>query len=568
MLKLSEKALIAVCALLLVFCCSFTAMAESIVTVNAAKVNVRAGAGTDFDKLGSALAGESYIALREADGWYQIVFAGAEDAEAWISADYVKLSHNEELPASVSPIDTGINVRSGAGTSYEWLGQLSFGQKYTVLGESGFWYEISFAAGKRSYVAKWLCSRYEALPKPPVVEPPVVEPPVVEPPVTPNAYAAAAALKHGKVNTEKLNLRQANSTTSESLGLLDYGTAVAIYERSGEWYKVVTEKGALGYVFAAYISLDNSYISLQKGAVVQPPKWDEGAATCGIMQLKVNEYGAGVHILITSDKGIAYRLEEGSDTLSFISDMSFSGASGSIGGIEWKLAGESYNRLNITAKGLEYSLTESADKHTVEILVSSYKLLDKIIYIDPGHSVWYNGVLDPGAVGKNGTKESEVVYAISLKLKSVLESYGATVYLTHNGQTKLSRPERCALANDMGADLFICIHANASTDRRVKGTMVYTYAPSGKGNYDRTGRLSLANNILQSIVDNLSLRNYGVLENGFDVLTYTKMPAVLIETAFISNEEEEAKLKNAAWQQEMAQAIAKGICAYFGYEIK
>jgi len=257
-------------------------------------------------------------------------------------------------------------------------------------------------------------------------------------------------------------------------------------------------------------------------------------------------------------------MEESESGYTFISDMSFFGTSGTLNGITWKLSGNHFNRMSITAEnGIFYRIEESNNKQQIDIIVSAYPVLGKIIYIDPGHSVINKGILDPGAIGKGGTKENVVVLAISQKVKDILEKNGATVYLTHEGQSTLTRPERCSLANNIGADIFVSIHANSSTSSSPRGTSVYTYAPKGNASYDREKRMLLSESILQSILDYTGLKNQGLRESGFDVLVFTKMPAVLVETAFISNPEEEKLLADPEWQQLMAEAIANGICEYF-----
>lgn len=547
-------------AVMFIFCFSMTAFAEVIVTVTSAKVNLRSGPATSFDKVGLALLNDEYKVLNEQDGWYQIVFPNEQSESAWIISDYVKASKNDILPKSISAQTTGVNVRQGAGTEHNRLGQLEFGEKYAVIGESGYWYEIRFTQEQNAFVAKWLCLTWEeeiTFPGEDIPDEPL--------PPADNPFDKAGHLKQGMVNTDDLNLRAGPSTSTDILASLPLGTAVAIKERADEnWFSVITQSGQEGFVYSEYIDLANTSSSIETGKIFSSLTWDENAATVGVMELSVAESSYGVHITITADIDIVYRMEEIENGYLFISDMSFSGASGTLNNITWKLSGNHYNRLSITSEnGIFYRIEESNNKQQIDIIVSAYPVLGKIIYIDPGHSVVNKGILDPGAIGPNGTKENVVVLAISQKVKDILEKNGATVYLTHEGRSTLTRPERCSLANNIGADIFVSIHANSSTSRSPKGTSVYTYAPKSNTAYDREKRMLLGENILQSILDYTGLKNLGLKETGFDVLVFTKMPAVLVETAFISNPEEEKLLADPEWQQLMAEAIANGICEYF-----
>ena len=551
-------------ALIFIFSFSYQAFAEMIITVTSAKVNVRSGPDTSYDKLGLVTEGEVFTVINEENGWYQIVYPTENAESAWIIDDYVALSQNDTLPASVSAQTTNVNIRSGPGTEYTWLGQLEYGTKYAVVGEQGYWYEIRYTQEQNVFVAKWLCLTWDDVIT--FHEDPSEPDPGDNPPVpVENPYDKAGYLKHGTVNTDDLNLRVGSSTSTDIITSLSVGSKVAIYERDNDdWFYVVAENGQTGYVYADYIDIDNTASSVAAGGMISLPSWDENGSTVGVMNLSVTESSYGVQFTITADTDIVYKIEQTENGYDFVSDMSFYGASGTLNGISWLLGGNTYNRMSISSEnGIFYRIEGSNNQKQIDIFVSAYPVLGKIIYLDPGHSVWNNGVLDPGAIGPNGTRENIVVLAIAQKLKTILESYGATVYLTHEGESTLTRPERCSLANNAGADIFVSIHANSSTSSTPNGTTVYTYAPEGNGNYDRNLRMLLSQTILQSILEYTGLYNYGVRETGFDVLVYTKMPAVLIETAFISNPEEEMKLADPTFQQLMAQAIAEGICDYF-----
>jgi N-acetylmuramoyl-L-alanine amidase len=174
-----------------------------------------------------------------------------------------------------------------------------------------------------------------------------------------------------------------------------------------------------------------------------------------------------------------------------------------------------------------------------------------LVVIDPGH-----GGKDPGAIGLGGLREVDVVLPISLEVARLLEQRGVQVVLTRNSDYFVELPGRTAIANRVGADIFVSIHANAVANRPdVSGLETY-YLSSG---------LTLAQFIHNSILQSLNIRDRGVRRARFYVLRHTAMPSVLVETGFVTGEEDSARLATPAYQSQMAQAIANGILQYLQY---
>lgn len=168
------------------------------------------------------------------------------------------------------------------------------------------------------------------------------------------------------------------------------------------------------------------------------------------------------------------------------------------------------------------------------------------IFIDAGH-----GGSDPGALG-NGLKEKDVVLSIAQKLTGLFNAKGIQVSHSRYSDASVGLAERAEMANNWGADLFISIHANAlDGSGSAYGTECYTYPNSTAENK----RLSV--DIASSISSKLGTYNRGHKEADFAVLRLTKMPAVLIETAFIDNSEDANKLKNK--QADFSNAIFEAI---------
>ncbi|NOJ82980.1 N-acetylmuramoyl-L-alanine amidase [Myxococcus xanthus] len=215
------------------------------------------------------------------------------------------------------------------------------------------------------------------------------------------------------------------------------------------------------------------------------------------------------------------------------------------------------------------------------------------VVIDPGH-----GGHDTGAIGKGGTREKDVALSISLKLAEELREKGLEVVLTRDDDRFIRLEDRAKYANAEHGDLFISVHCNAAEKRTLRGIETYTLNTSAdrysirlaarenassekgisdlqfiladlatKANTEESSRL--ASQVQRSLVGGLSRKYKGIRDLGhkealFYVLLGVKMPAILVETSFLSNPDEEARLKSNAYQTEVAKAIAHGVEEFLG----
>ncbi len=178
------------------------------------------------------------------------------------------------------------------------------------------------------------------------------------------------------------------------------------------------------------------------------------------------------------------------------------------------------------------------------------------IFIDAGH-----GGPDPGAVG-NGVTEEYVNLNVARYLAQDLRNLGYDVmeYRTTPTENVLENKNadlrnRANMANEWGADYFISIHTNSSTNPNAQGAEAYVYRLGGVAE-------ALGEEILESISDNLGSVNRGVMAANFAVLRLTRMPAVLVELGYLTNTTEALNLNSPAWQRAVALAIAEGINNY------
>jgi N-acetylmuramoyl-L-alanine amidase len=174
------------------------------------------------------------------------------------------------------------------------------------------------------------------------------------------------------------------------------------------------------------------------------------------------------------------------------------------------------------------------------------------VFIDAGH-----GGTDPGAVG-NGLNEKDVVLNIAKKLGALLNGRGISIKYSRTTDTYVSLEERARLANAWGADLFVSIHANSATSS-VRGTECYTHPTAN------TATKTLSGNVSRAIASKFGISNRGHKEANFAVLRLSNMPAILVETAFISNSSD-ANLLNTR-QDDFANAIFNEILNYFNMSI-
>lgn len=183
------------------------------------------------------------------------------------------------------------------------------------------------------------------------------------------------------------------------------------------------------------------------------------------------------------------------------------------------------------------------------------------ICIDPGH-----GGNDPGAVGPSGLKEKDVVLKISLILRDILKAKGFIVECTRTEDVSLANTinedlnARVNIANQLKSDYFISIHCNSSTNRTAHGVETYALAAGGQAE-------KLAQAVQRRLTIETGRANRGVKFANFLVLRKTNMPAILVETAFISNYEEENLLKAPFFIDGVANAVAGGIFDFLGIKM-
>ncbi|MEF7612319.1 N-acetylmuramoyl-L-alanine amidase [Aquincola sp. MAHUQ-54] len=220
-----------------------------------------------------------------------------------------------------------------------------------------------------------------------------------------------------------------------------------------------------------------------------------------------------------------------------------------------------------------------------------------VVALDPGH-----GGEDPGAIGPSGLREKDVVLAIALQLRERINAVpGMRAFMTRDADFFVPLHERVNKARRVQADLFVSIHADAFITPKARGASVFALSQGGASSTaarwmanrenaaDVVGGVNVRSadaQVLRTMLDMSthaqikdSLRVGGevlgeldrvgrlhkprVEQAGFAVLKAPDIPSILVETAFISNPEEEAKLRSTAYQRELVRALSVGIQRYF-----
>lgn len=221
----------------------------------------------------------------------------------------------------------------------------------------------------------------------------------------------------------------------------------------------------------------------------------------------------------------------------------------------------------------------------------------RVIVIDPGH-----GGEDPGAVGRRGTYEKDIVLAIGREIKKSIDGMnGYRAILTRDGDYYVSFNRRLQIASEANASLFISVHADAARNRQARGSSVYVLSTGGATteaarllannenlsdviggvangesnnesdqiilNMFQTNTINLSKTFASNLIDQVGKVHYlkydSHQEAPFRVLKLLDIPAVLFETAYLSNLEEEQLLKSRAFHRKIASAVAASVESFF-----
>jgi N-acetylmuramoyl-L-alanine amidase len=204
-------------------------------------------------------------------------------------------------------------------------------------------------------------------------------------------------------------------------------------------------------------------------------------------------------------------------------------------------------RIVVTLKRkMNYVVSQSDGRLAIEI--NAFTARGHLVALDAGH-----GGRDPGAIGPTGLRESDVVLDIAMRARELLQRDGIRVWMVRDSDATVELADRPFLARDAGATILVSVHANAHTRTAVNGSETYYLTPQS---------LALAQMIQDELGVVLRIPSRGIKTANFLVLRDSGIPTVLVETAFISHPDEEARLRDNTFRQRIAQAIHRGITRF------
>lgn len=549
--------------------------------VTSYSLNVRSGPGSNYKIVDWLKKGQIVNVLKDGSQWDFVQFNNGKTG-------YVYDKYLKNISSSDTSTVTAysLTLRSGPSADNKAIDWLKKGTKVTVLSSvTGDWVKVS-ANGKTGYVnGKYLSS------------------------TTASASTAVSktsnSLNTHKVNAYSLTLRTGPSVNDKAIDWLKKGTNVNVLSTSGSWSKV-SANGKTGYLNSKYLTkTSNSSVSnsINTSSEVKEVSayWLTMRTGPGTNHKAIDYLKKGTDVVVHSYKGDwAYVTSSGrngyvnSKYLSKTGNSSTSNVSNSTSssvqtetkyvispdGLNLRSGKSISNKVVVnmpygaTVKvsnvsngwgKVEYSghtgyanvnyLSSAKPSSSSNTVKSNGTLKGKLIVLDPGHGGPY-----PGAQGF--VSEEDVNLQIALKTRNKLQSLGARVVMTRTSDTACSTAGyredlscRPALATRMGADAFISIHANSGSSS-ANGSETYYYNSS-------RGDKELAGDIASEFKEEVGMKIRQVSYANFAVLRGSTVPSTLVETGFVTNKSDAAKLGSSQYQEKFAKAIAEGIQEYF-----
>jgi N-acetylmuramoyl-L-alanine amidase len=374
------------------------------------------------------------------------------------------------------------------------------------------------------------------------------------------------------VSVERLNVRSGPALTFPIQAKITKGERYTILDKKGNWFQIQLSNNQSGWVSADYVQIDKA----------------EKTVVCEANRLRLRE-GPGLNFSIIGyinrgEKGVALQQQgewvkvqwNGKEGwvhrayISFVDKLA-----------ENRYVHVLYNNTNIrAAASTEAPIVMKAKRNdtfpivrkegqwyviqvnertagyiaewvvtTSEQRIGEQTIRGKTIVIDAGH-----GGKDDGTKGAKGTKEKALTMTTAKLLQTKLQALGANVMLTREDDTFRSLSERVKLAHRAQADAFISIHYDSSLNRSANGLTIYYYKEKDR---------MLAQSLSSQLSHLSSVSNRGIRFGDYHVLRENKQRSVLLELGYLSNPTEEQIIASTNYQQEVTEAICRGLVDYF-----
>jgi len=576
-------------------------------TITGSAVNVRSGPGSSYSLVTTVNKDAKFNIAGVSGQWLKINLPNGKQGwiAGWLAAvNEVAVPQSTPVanPPATNPAPSGgttpvqqpqaaaqkikqatitgsaVNVRSGPGSSYSLVTTVNKGAKFNIAGVSGQWLKIDLPNGKLGWVAGWLVTVNEiAVPNPdPVANPPAAGNPAAPPD---NSSSTVAV-----VNGNEVNIRLGPGTGHNVITQVSRGQRVDVLERSGDWAKVQLDGGVIGWVSGLFLNIETAEASPSPGdPPVQTPDTDltgeagQPVEPVVLEQIEINEQDGHTYIELTAQGPLSYDMFMLTGPERLVLDLKNVNPTDLPEKIDidseavsqlrtgWLTEEPPVMRLVFDLKGTVANLDKLSDDRTklnldIFILEPGSFLNGRVIALDAGH-----GGSDPGAIGPTGLMEKDVTLDIALRLQKILTEHGAKVIMTRSDDSFVDLYERTAIAERNGAEVFLSIHINASTNRNTNGTSTYYRRDTGDlaPGVDQADNRRLASLVQSELMRTLGRRSLGVLQANFVVLRTSPVPAALAEVAFVSNYEEEQMLRQDTVRQKVAESLAQSLNSYF-----
>lgn len=513
--------------------------AEKQVIITGSVVNVRSGPGLNHSLVTRVAAGDKLALVTTELDWYKVRLS--DNRMGWVAnwLGQVVESQSTTIDMPSAPLGKGrvtgtyVNVRSGPGLNFEQVHRVHQGQEIVLLSKEGDWFQIQLAGQRTGWIAGWLVELESSEQKAAQEQ---VDQSLGESNQTNSANKIAVTL------VDNINARGGAGTTHPVLQILAKGERYRVIQQEEDWLQIQLSNDSFGWVASWLVELVEAQ-DADSASLDSPRLLKMGIVNGDVVNVR---QGAGTHFPRVAQARAGDELAVLEEQNSWYKVQLQSNQQGWIAG-----------QFLTVREGQATPAIRGDQPHSLQ---------GKLIVLDPGHGRIHptGGWNDPGAIGPTGVKERDVVLDISRRLKALLEEQGAQVAMTRSGDTTtLSLHERAELANNIKADIFISVHANASLSANQNGTMVFFFANDPRIHTQRVVRNNLAQEIQRELVQELKLTDLGVRQSNFVVLRETTMPSVLVEVAFLSNPAEERLLADQGFRQRSAEAMARGVVNFF-----
>lgn len=579
------------------------AVKSAVVTTNG--VNVRSGPGISYNKIGMVNKGENYDVVQQSNGWANLKISPS--VLGWVKELYLMTKNGSEAEkaADSNTVKTiavnadNVNLRSGPGTKFAIVGKAAKGQQFVTTKQSGGWYYINIGQGKFGWIiAQFATVKASAVTTNPLKPVPPTPTPPTPAPVDSEAVDLTKSLLVIKASI--VNVRVGAGTGFGLVSKVKAGDRLKVLKKNDQWYLVQLAGGKQGWVagwlgemvVSDTMSRDGTDVSTKPATepATEPTTEPETQPETGMSPGSGEGSGVPVppakiqsiefagsesvqeQLVIKSEGDIKFNVSSLNQPDRLVIDLQNSDvnnikdfSTGRVLVSNVRVAQFSANPMVVRIvldlnKIVSYTAKVDDDGKILTLNLSEPSIKGKVIVVDAGH-----GGYDPGAIGVTGLSEKDFNLDLALKLREKLTALEATVIMTRVDDTFISLSGRASVANQVYADIFVSIHANSSYTPSKQGTSTYYYTPSTIPSLylQREQRQKLALKVQDRLVAQLGTGNIGILQANFAVLRETQMPSILVESAFLSNANDEALLKDDHFRDKEAQAITDGLLDYF-----